>query len=67
MASPEMAKPATAIAANGLRIAEQLGGELNLNDSKIAERLQVTKVIRRFAISAATADILAPLIFGEIA
>ena len=67
MASPETAKPATAIAANGLRFVEQLGGELNSNDSKIAERLQVTKLIRRFAISAATADILAPLIFGEIA
>ena len=65
MASIETPKPATAIAANGLRIVEQLGGRLDLTNSKIAERLQVTKLIRRFAISAAVADVLAPLVFGE--
>jgi hypothetical protein len=66
MRSIETAKPATAIAANGLRIVEQLGGRLDLTDSKIAERLQVSKLIRRFAISAAVADALAPLVFGEV-
>lgn len=63
MASPETAKPATAIAANGLRIVEQLGGELDVTDSKIAERLQVTKLIRKFAISTATATVIAELAF----
>jgi hypothetical protein len=67
MASIETAKPATAETVNGLRIVEQLGGRLDVTDSKLAERLQVTKLIRRFAISAATADILRPLIFGEVA
>jgi hypothetical protein len=67
MASAETAKPATAIAANGLRNnSEQLGGRLDLTNSKIAERLQVSKLIRRFAISAAVADALAPLVFGEV-
>jgi hypothetical protein len=63
MASSETAKPATAIAVNGLRIVEQLGGPLDLTDSKIRERLQVAKLIRRFAISTATADIIAELAF----
>jgi len=43
MASAETQKPATAIAANGLRIVEQIGRPLDLTNSKIAERLQVTK------------------------
>lgn len=67
MAPANTAKPATAETVNGLRNVEQLGGRLDLTDSKIAERLQVTKLIRGFAISAATADMLAPLVFGEVA
>jgi hypothetical protein len=66
MALPETAKPATAIAANGLRIVEQIDRPLDFTNSKIAERLQVTKLICRFAISAAVADALAPLVFGEV-
>jgi hypothetical protein len=63
----DRAKPATAETVNGLRKNEQLGGRLDLTDSKIAERLQVRRLIRRFAISAATADALVPLVFGEVA
>ena len=54
---------ATAIAANGLRIVEQLGVHLDLTDSKIRERLQVTKLIRTFAIGTATAAAIAELAF----
>jgi hypothetical protein len=67
MASPVTAKPATAETVNGLRIIEQLGGRLDLSDSKITQRLQVARLIRRHAISAAAASILAPLVFGEVA
>ena len=64
MASSETAKPATAETVNGLRNIEQLGGQLDPIDIKITERLQVTRLIRRFAISPATADTLATLVFG---
>jgi hypothetical protein len=66
MRSIETAKAQTEISGSGLRNFEQLGGQLDVTDSKIAERLQVTKLIRRFAISAAVADALAPLVFGEV-
>jgi hypothetical protein len=66
MASTETAKPATAETVNGLRNIEQLGGRLDLIDSKIAERLQVSRLMRKFAITACTADMLAPLVFGEV-
>jgi len=65
MASPETAKPATAETVNGLRNIEQLGGRLDLTDSKITQRLQVAR-LRKFAISAAAADTLAPMIYGEV-
>jgi hypothetical protein len=61
MASPSTAKPATANAASELRNVEQLCGRLDATDSKLAERLQVTKLIRTFAISAATAAVIAEL------
>jgi hypothetical protein len=66
LSARKTAKPATAETVNGLRKNEQLGGQLDLTDSKIAQRLQITRLIRRLAISAATADTLAPLIFGEV-
>jgi hypothetical protein len=65
MALSNTAKPATAETVDGLRI-EQLGGRLDSSNIKVAERLQVSR-LRKFAISAATADMLAPLVFGEVA
>jgi hypothetical protein len=65
MASAETAKPATADTVNGLRNIEQLGGGLDLTDSKIAERLQVLRLVRRHAISISAAYALAPLVYGE--
>jgi hypothetical protein len=58
-----MATPATAFCGKPAPIVERFAGELDLIDSKIAERLQVTKLIRRFAISAATAAVTAELAF----
>lgn len=67
MALPETAKPATAETVNGLRNVEQLGGRLDTTNTKLAERLQVARLVRRHAISAAAARALAPMIFGEVA
>jgi hypothetical protein len=63
MASPETATPATALCGKPAPIVERFAGELDLTDSKIAERLQVTKLIRTFAISTATAAVIAELAF----
>jgi hypothetical protein len=60
MASPETAKPAAAIAANGLRIVEQLGGRLDLTDSKNLQLVH-RKLQRRFGFSPATACTIAEL------
>jgi hypothetical protein len=65
MVSPDTAKPATAETVNGLRNIEQLGGRLDIIDIKVTERLQVLR-LRKLAISAAAADMLAPLVFGEV-
>jgi hypothetical protein len=65
MAQSDTAKPATADTVNGLRKTEQLVGRLDLTDSKIAECLQVKRLVRRFAVSPSTAEMLAPLVFGE--
>jgi hypothetical protein len=62
MEALDTAKPATETV-NGLRNIEQLGGELNWVDT--TGRLQVARLIRRCAISAAAAEMLAPLVFGE--
>jgi hypothetical protein len=61
MGSIETAKAQTEISGSGLRNVEQLCGRLDATDSKLAERLQVTKLIRTFAISAATAAVIAEL------
>jgi hypothetical protein len=63
MAPSETATPATAICGEPALNFEQLGGELDPTNT--TGRLQVARLIRRFAISAATADTLAPLVFGE--
>jgi hypothetical protein len=60
MVSPETAKPATAIAANGLRIVEQLGGRLDLTDNRNLQ-LVYDKLQRRFGLSPATAVVVAEL------
>jgi hypothetical protein len=65
MALPETAKPATAETVNGLRNLEQLAGQIDLTDSKIAEHLQVSRLVRRHAISISSAYALAPHVFGE--
>jgi hypothetical protein len=65
MARPETPKPAPAAAGNPASKIEQLGGQLdNLN---IPQRRQIQCLIRRHALTWATAELLAPLVFGEVA
>jgi hypothetical protein len=63
MAFPETAKDAHRGNGDVLLNSEQFCRPLDLIDSKIAERLQVTKLIRKFAISTATAAVVAELAF----
>jgi len=65
MATPVTAKPATAPHGEPASNIEQLGGRLDLTDSKITRRFQVARLVRRHAISAAAAAVLAPFVFGE--
>ena len=61
---PDTAKPTTARdTRKPASKSEQLGGQLDLINNP--ERLQVARLLRRFAVSAATAGALAPLIFGD--
>jgi hypothetical protein len=63
MARPETAKPATALHGEPASKVEQLSGQLdNLN---IPQRRQIQCLIKRHALTWATAELLAPLIFGE--
>jgi hypothetical protein len=54
MAVPDTAKPATAIAVNGLRIVEQLGGQLDLENTPSIDGSQAET-----ALSAALREALA--------
>jgi hypothetical protein len=63
MASPEAAKAATAIAANGLRNSDQLGGKIRFQNTLLDQQTQ--RLMRRHALSAAAAEILAPFVFGS--
>jgi hypothetical protein len=65
MASPETAKPATAIAANGLRNSDQLGGKIRFQNTLLDQQTQ--RLMRRHALTAASAELLAPFVFGEVA
>jgi hypothetical protein len=56
--------PAT-LAACGALVTDQAGGSINSDNSHSTRALQASRIIRRCAISAATADALAPLVFGE--
>jgi hypothetical protein len=63
MASPETAKPATACAANGLRNSDQLGGRVGFQNSLLDQQTQ--RLMRLHALTAASAQVLAPFVFGE--
>jgi hypothetical protein len=64
MASPETAKAAH-LEGGDLLIVERFPGELdNLN---IPQRRQIQCLIKRHALTWATAELLAPLVFGEVA
>jgi hypothetical protein len=65
MASPETAKPATACAANGLRISDQLAGQIRFQNIILEQQAQ--RLMRRHALTAAEAHVLAPFVFGEVA
>ncbi|HEY5129287.1 MAG TPA: hypothetical protein VIJ35_18715 [Bradyrhizobium sp.] len=57
-------KPATAIAANGLRNnSDQLGGKIRFQNTLLDQQTQ--RLMRRHALTAAAAEILAPFVFGE--
>jgi hypothetical protein len=66
VAPSETAKRHTDLSGAALGKFEQLGGELENQNSKHLERLQVRKLTRRYAVSAAAAAILAPFVFGEV-
>jgi hypothetical protein len=63
MLRPETAKPATELV-SGLRNIEQLGGELNQNNSDALPEIQVRSLRRHFAVGYCLAASLAPLIWG---
>jgi hypothetical protein len=66
MASAETAKPATAIAANGLRNnSDQLGGKIRFQNTLLSQQMQ--RLMRQHAMTAAAAELLAPFVFGEVA
>ena len=65
MASPETAKPATACAANGLRNSDQLRGQIRFQNNLLDPQMQ--RLMRRHALTAAAAELLAPFVFGEVA
>jgi hypothetical protein len=65
MAFPETAKPATAETVNGLRNSDQLGGKIRFKNTLLDQQTQ--RLMRRHALTAAAAEILAPFVFGEVA
>jgi hypothetical protein len=67
MAAPETAKRYTDLSGAALGKFEQLGGELDNQNSKHLERLQASRLTRRYAVSAAAAETLARFVFGEVA
>jgi hypothetical protein len=64
MASPETAKPATAIAVNGLRNSDQLGGKIRFQNTLLSQQMQ--RLMRQHAMTAAATELLAPFVFGEV-
>jgi hypothetical protein len=64
MAFPDTAKPATETV-NGLRNSDQLGGKIRFKNTLLHQQTQ--RLMRRHALAAAAAEILAPFVFGEVA
>jgi hypothetical protein len=64
MAFPETAKPATAETVNGLRNSDQLVGKIRFKNTLLAQQTQ--RLMRRYALTAAAAELLAPFVFGEM-
>jgi hypothetical protein len=63
MTSPDTAKPATAETVNGLRNSDQLGGQIRFQNSLLDHQAQ--RLMRRHALTAAAAEMLAPFVFGS--
>jgi hypothetical protein len=64
--APETAKAATAIAVNGPREDEQLGGELNSNDRQTLTDIQASRLCRLYSLSPSTASTVAALAYGVV-
>jgi hypothetical protein len=63
MLIPETTKPATG-SVNGFQNIEQLGGELNQNNSDALPEFQARSLRRHFALGYCLAASLVPLIWG---
>jgi hypothetical protein len=62
VASIETAKRAT-VTVNGLRNSDQLGGKIRFKNTA----QQTQRLMRRHLLTAASAELLAPFVFGEMA
>jgi hypothetical protein len=65
MAIPDKAKPATALHGEPVSIVEQLRGRLDSTITPSPINLQVARLTKLYAINAAMAETLAPLVFAE--
>ena len=65
MASPNTAKPATAAGEPASNIDLSFPGEIDRHNNQTLIDIQARRLSRRFAISAAMAAIVAPLVFPE--
>jgi hypothetical protein len=65
--SPDTAKPATAIAVNGLRDDDRFAGEIDNHTNAALIDIQARRLSRRFALSLPVAIVVAGLIYGESA
>jgi hypothetical protein len=63
MAPSHTPKPATALHGEPASNVDRFAGEID--NHNIPQRRQIQQLIRRHALTLATAELLAPLVFGE--
>jgi hypothetical protein len=63
MASPDKATPATALCSKPAPKSDRFAGEIRFQNTLLDQQTQ--RLMRRHALTAAVAEILAPFVFGE--